>query len=123
VFPCPRFYKDIDWRLFRLFFTIISGVPNARTCVVSYWDTEGMEHSVEESATSVYEAAALGLQSFRKSSLTSARPGQATLRVTVRAEESREVRVSALESRLGSGGKSPREQALKGRLWEALDGR
>jgi hypothetical protein len=42
--------------------------------------------------------------------------------VIVRAEESHEVGVSQLETWLETSGKPPREEALKGRLLELLNG-
>ncbi len=50
------------------------------------------------------------------------RPGKTTrLVVTIRRLEAQhEVRVSQLEDWLGSGGRSPREQVLKGRLRKLL---
>jgi hypothetical protein len=41
-------------------------VPNTRICVVSYRDYRGDGASVEVAANSVYEAAVLGLKSFRQ---------------------------------------------------------
>ncbi len=90
---------------------------------MSFQDPHGLEHSVEVDASSVYEAAALGLQAFRASELSSyVRPGKTTrLVVTIRRLEAQhEVRVSQLEDWLASGGRSPREQVLKGRLRKLL---
>ena len=38
---------------------------SARVCIVSFEDWDGMEHAVEVSAETLYEAAALGLKEFR----------------------------------------------------------
>lgn len=91
-------------------------MPNVRTCVVSFRDHDGLEHSVVVSASSLYEAAARGLKAFRESPFTDgARPGPAArLTVSVRSVEARhEVSLSKLQAWLGSQGKSPREQGLK----------
>ena len=41
-------------------------MPELRTCRVSYCDVEGVTHSVEVSASSLYEAAALALKAFEQ---------------------------------------------------------
>ena len=64
----------------------------------------------------------LGLRAFRESSYVEhcgAGPA-GPLRVTLKAEESHEVKVQQLKAWLKSVGKSPREQALKTRLQELL---
>ncbi len=94
-----------------------------RTCFVSFQDPQGLEHSVEVDAASVYEAAALGLQAFRVSEFSGCvRPGKTTrLVVTIRRLEAQhEVRVGQLEDWLTSGARSPSEQVLKGRLQKLL---
>jgi len=51
-------------------------VPNARTCVVSFRDPEGLEHSVVVIAVSLYAAAARALKAFKESPFCDgARPG------------------------------------------------
>ena len=35
-------------------------------CIIKFRDGDGVEHAVEVAAASVYEAAALGLQRFRR---------------------------------------------------------
>ena len=77
---------------------------------------------MEVSAETLYEAAALALKAFRQSDFAGeAGPGSATrLTVRLRAEESHEVKVGQVEDWLNCMGKSPREQALKTRLNEAL---
>lgn len=99
-------------------------MPNARTCVVSYRDGDGLEHSVVVSAGSLYEAAARGLKALRESPFCDGhRPSPAArLTVAVRAVEARhEVKLSRLQEWLNSVGKSPREQALKHELRKLLD--
>jgi hypothetical protein len=41
-------------------------VAALRTCTVSYKDVEGVTHTVEVSASSLYEAAVLGLKAFEE---------------------------------------------------------
>jgi len=91
-------------------------VPTARTCVVSFRDPEGLEHSVVVSASSLFEAAVRGLKAFGESPFSDGpRPDPiGRLTVAVRSVEARhEVSLSKLQAWLGSQGKSPREQALK----------
>ena len=98
-------------------------MPNPRICVVSFTDLEGMEHSVEVSANSLYEAAALGLKQFRSSLFAEhVRPGTVTkLRVSVKEVAAQhELTVGGLESWLRGVAKSPREGVLKDRLRRVL---
>jgi hypothetical protein len=44
---------------------LIRPMTQARKCVVSFLDAEGVKHSTEVAADSLYEAAALALQQFR----------------------------------------------------------
>src|SRR5690242_15181540 len=96
----------------------MSVVPTARTCLVSFTDSEGIRHSVEVAAGTLYEAAALAIGEFRRCGFTTDAPGQTTrLTVAVQAPAtSHEVRVSKIEAWLQGAGKSPSEQALKVRL-------
>jgi hypothetical protein len=43
-----------------------TGVVPSRSCVVSFTDADGVEHSVRVSAASLYEAAVLALAEFRR---------------------------------------------------------
>jgi len=97
-------------------------VPTARTCLVSFTDSEGIRHAVEVAASSLYEAAALAIGEFRRCGFTADAPGAATrLTVTVKTPATlHEVRLSKIEAWLQSGGRSPNEQALKVRLRELL---
>jgi len=90
-------------------------VPNQRTCLVSFTDEHGIRHISEVTASSLFEAAALGLSSFRRSGL-SPRP-TASLTVTLEALVGRhELIVEKLEEWLARNGRTPKEQALKARL-------
>ena len=44
-------------------------VAELRTCTVSYKDLQDIEHAVQVTAETLYEAAALGLAAFRKADL------------------------------------------------------
>ena len=95
----------------------------SQVCQVSFQDAQGMRHSVEVSASSLYEAAVLGLKVFRESDLVEGSlPGPATtLTITVRRDsEAHEAKVSHIEAWLSGQGKTPREQALKVRLRERV---
>ena len=89
-----------------------------RTCHVSFTDTEGIRHTVQVLAESLYEAAALALAEVRRADFTDGVPGSASrLTVAVKAPETEyEIPVSKVEAWLHGGGKSPNEQVLKNRL-------
>ena len=74
-----------------------------------------MTHTVSVSASSMYEAAALGLAEFKKSGFALVEVGAATrLRITVEAPTTtHELSVRKLQTWLDSSGKTPREQAVK----------
>jgi hypothetical protein len=76
-----------------------------------------MKHAVDVSASSLCEAAVLGLCAFERSE-AAYRPCRSTrLTATVRSETERhEVSVAHVEDWLGRQGKTPKEQALKARL-------
>ena len=52
-------------------------VPS-RSCIVSFTDSMGIEHRVQVSAASLFEAAALGIGEFRKSGFTEINIGPTT---------------------------------------------
>ena len=90
----------------------------SRSCVVSFTDSEGIEHCVRVSADSLYEAAVLALAEFRRHGFADATFGPAT-KLTVKIQEpemSHTVSVSRLRSWLDGVGKSPGEHALKSKL-------
>jgi hypothetical protein len=53
-------------------------VLNVRPCRVSFTDTEGITHTAEVSAASLFEAAALGVAEFRRCGMMDVEPGPAT---------------------------------------------
>jgi hypothetical protein len=105
-----------------LFFAYSETVATARKCRVAFTDSEGVSHSVEVVASTLYEAAALAVAEFRRCGFADAAPGSvARLRVYVEAPTTtHELSVRKLATWLGGGGKSPREQAMKVRLRELL---
>src|SRR3954454_22983747 len=96
----------------------------ASGCRVAFTDGAGVTHSVAVAASSMYEAAALGLAELKRSGFAMAMAGPGTrLTVTVEAPSTaHELTVSRLQAWLDSSGKTPREQAVKVRLRQALGG-
>jgi hypothetical protein len=110
--------------LFSLFIRYHVCVGNARTCIVSFVDSEGIRHSIEVAAESLYEAAALAVREFRRHRWTDGmEPGAMThLAVSVKSPAvTHEVTIRQLERWAGGGAKSPREILLKSRVRELLD--
>jgi hypothetical protein len=105
--------------LFRIFFAYdLYWILPYRSCVVSFTDPEGIEHSVRVSAASLYEAAVLALAEFRRHGFADVAFGPATkLNVRVKAPEAAHViSVGRVKSWLDGSGKSPNEHAMKSRL-------
>ena len=87
-----------------------------RTCRVSVRDVEGITHSVEVQAESLFEAAAAAVAIFKQQGWAAA---ALTLRATLRVEVTlptvvHEVPIAAVERWLRSPSVSPREQLVKG---------
>jgi len=93
-----------------------------RTCRVTCRDIEGVEHSVEVTAESLYEAVARGLTALQYADwVGDIGHGQTTITVVVKQPEvEHKVRVRDFEAWLESNGRSPAEMALKSRLRELL---
>jgi hypothetical protein len=84
------------------------------SCVVSYLDISGIRHSVEVEASSLYEAAALALHTFREHNCE---PGKmAKLDVEIRSSVTHTLTVERLRNWLTGGAKTPREAVMKERL-------
>jgi hypothetical protein len=97
-------------------------VPNVRSCLVSFTDLEGIEHSVRIPAESLYETAIEAMAAFRRGAFAEMAFGPAT-RLTVRVtapEEEHMVTVGKALSWLEGGARSPSEQVKKNRLRERL---
>jgi hypothetical protein len=89
-----------------------------RTCRVSCRDSRGVEHTIELSAQSLYEAVAQALRLFRENDWTED-PGRDPGAVVVyvkQPEIEHKVRIRDFQNWLDSAGKSPAEMALKNRL-------
>jgi hypothetical protein len=105
----------------RLYFAY-SGIVPIRSCLVSFTDSEGVEHSVRVSAESLYEAAVEAMAAFKQSVLPDA-PLPPGTRLTIRVkapEEQHTVTVSKVLSWLEGVASSPSEKIKKTRLRERL---
>jgi hypothetical protein len=93
-----------------------------RTCQVSCSDLKGVEHSVEVTADSLYEAVAQGLRMLRQDDwVDDVGQGQTALTVVVRNPKvEHKVRVQDFERWLKAQGRTPAEVSLKNRLRELL---
>lgn len=85
-------------------------------------DPNGVEHTVEVSADSLYEAVAQGLRVFRESDwISEVGRGQTTISVAVtHPEVQHKVRIRDFERWLESQGRISAEMSLKARLRELL---
>jgi hypothetical protein len=86
-----------------------------RTCTVSYTDHEGIRHSVNVQADTLYEAVALAVKAFREHDCA---PGQAsTMEVEARSPSVTDtVSMRKVQDWLNGGAKSPSEKIIKDRL-------
>ena len=83
-------------------------------CIVSYLDSEGLRHSVEVQAASLYEAAVLAIRTFRQHDCE---PGQASkLEVEVRSSVIHTITPMRVREWLNEGAKTPKEAVMKERL-------
>ena len=91
---------------------------SARLCFVSYVDSEGLRHSVEVQAETLYEAAALAIAAFRKHDCE---PGSASnLDIEIRTAVIHTLPFHKVQDWLKGGAKSPKEAILKKRLREKI---
>ncbi len=87
-------------------------------CIVSFVDLDGVRHSVEVQAEGLYEAAILGLATFKKHDFL---PGALTqLEVEVRSSITHTVTVKKVQDWLKRGVRTPKEAILKERLRSML---
>ena len=102
--------------------TAILGRMPVRTCRVSCWDAQGVEHTAQVTAQSLYEAVAQALRVFREDDWTEdPNRGPASVVVTINQPQvEHRVRIKDFENWLESAGKSPAEMALKSRLLDIL---
>jgi hypothetical protein len=93
-------------------------VAEFKTCIVSYQDHEKIRHSVEVTAETLYEAAALGLKALNVPIRNS---GALAIDVKVKSPETTHtVLGSSLKEWLARQGRSPKEITLKNRLRKLL---
>ena len=92
-------------------------------CIVKMRDSEGVEHAVQVSASSLYEAVVLGLRHFRRSPWSRETAfGNAQLRVELwPAPTTYTVAVPHIEKWLKSSGTSPRDTLLRQKLRNLLN--
>jgi hypothetical protein len=84
------------------------------TCVVSHTDVEGVRHTVEVEAESLYEAAVLAIRTFRQHNCE---PGPVTrLDVEVRSSVTHTVTLKRIQEWLTEGARTPKEAVTKQRL-------
>ena len=86
-----------------------------RECKVSFIDTRGVWHSTVVHASSVLEAAAVGLKQIRETEMIED-DGVLELTVDITTTTSHRVSLSKLQAWLESSGRDPREAAMKARL-------
>jgi hypothetical protein len=94
---------------------------HGRKCIVSFRDSDGVEHVTEVTAESLYEAGALALQQFRRSEWSrEASLDTGTLRVEVRESTFYNVKVVELEVWLKRTGGAPRDVATRQNIRKRL---
>lgn len=94
-----------------------------KPCTVTFTDLNGLRHSVDLEADSVYEAAVLALQAFKKAAFVEVPPGIATrFQVSVReAVVTHEVPLLKVRQWVEQGATNPSETVRKLRLKEILE--
>jgi hypothetical protein len=94
----------------------------SHSCLFSFTDSDGIEHSVRVPAESLYEAAVEAIAAFRRGVLAEMPLGPAT-RLTIRVkapEEEHTVTIAKVLSWLDGVATSPGEKLKKNRLRERL---
>ena len=87
-------------------------------CVVSFLGSEGIRHTVEMEADTLYEAAARAIRVFKDNDCE---PGlMSQLDVEIRTSIIHTITPKKVREWLGSSAKSPRDSLLKDRLREIL---
>ena len=83
-------------------------------CIVSYVDSEGLRHTVEVQADSLYEAAVLAIRTFKTHDYE---PGlMSKLEIEIRSSIIHTVTPKRVHEWLKGGARSPKEMATKDRL-------
>jgi hypothetical protein len=97
---------------------------STRRCIISFRDGDGVEHMIEVTAESLYEAGALALQQFRRSEWSrEASLDAGTLRVEVCESTFYNVKVAELEAWLKRTGGTPRDIIARQKVRSRLNGR
>jgi hypothetical protein len=86
-----------------------------RECQVSFIDTRGVRHSTTVHASTVLEAAAMGLKQIQEMAMVGD-DGVLELTVDLTTTTSHRVPLSKLKAWLESSGRDPREAAMKAKL-------
>src|SRR3981189_2196042 len=85
--------------------------PAMATCIVSYVDVDGLRHSVEVEAATLYEAAVLAVRTFKQHHCG---PGELSkIEVEIRSSITHTVTLKKIHSWLQGGAKSPKEAVTK----------
>ena len=83
-------------------------------CVVSFVDTEGLRHTVEVEAASLYEAAVVAMKTFKQHDCE---PGLITkLEVEIRSSVTHTITPKKVHEWLNGGARTPKDAVLKERL-------
>jgi len=94
---------------------------SVRTCSVTLSDTQGVRHTVDVTADSLFEAAAMALSIFKKNGWTDPVGSAARLEVEVREPTvTHTVSVMQIQRWLQGATTSPNERVRKDRLRELL---
>jgi hypothetical protein len=94
---------------------------SVRSCRVTIRDLEGIEHSAEVTAETLYEAVALGLRAIRQNSWAENIGPNFTIRVLARdTPVEHTVEFRAFHKWLEQQGRSPREITARARVREIL---
>lgn len=111
----------IGYRIFAFYSPILDSVPS-HSCLVSFTDSEGIEHSVRVPADSLYEAAVEAIAAFRRGVLAEMPLGPTT-RLTIRVkapEEEHAISVGKVIFWLDGVATSPSEKLKKNRPQDRL---
>jgi hypothetical protein len=89
-----------------------------RSCIVSFLDIDGIRHSVEVQADSLYEAVVLAFKTLKEHDCAPSEISK--LEVEIRSSVTHEITLGKVRQWLNGGARSPREAVIKERLREML---
>jgi hypothetical protein len=89
-----------------------------RSCIVSYLDIDGIRHSVEVQAESLYEAVVLAFKTLKEHGCAPSEISK--LEVEIRSSVTHEITLGRVRQWLNGGARSPKEAVMKERLREML---